>query len=83
MMIKFYRPYFIYEYKFACSLFWTSCKWTNDIKTPLGPFKHFHFYSPHTKSSKTGSSWSIKDYTDDYTDEDFRKVILFFSYKLL
>ena len=37
----------------------------------LGPFKNFHFKSPNSQSSKTGSSWLIKD----YTAEDFCKDI--------
>ena len=31
----------------------------------LGSFKDFHFILPHPQSSKTGSLWLIKDYTDE------------------
>ena len=37
----------------------------------LDPFKDFRFNSPHPQVSKAGSSWLMKD----YTDEDFCRVI--------
>ena len=79
MMIKFYRHLLIYKYNFTFLLFDITYKLTRDKKTILilreistfGAFLYFHFNSPQPQSLKTGSSWLIKD----YTDEDFCKVI--------
>ena len=47
MMIRFYLHYLIYKYNFTCSLFWTTCKLTNDIKIinfkENRPFRRFSF----------------------------------------
>ena len=73
MMIKFYHHYLICKYDFTCSLFQTTCKLKNDRKV----IPNLYF----SNLSKIFISTPLTPKA--YTDEDFRKVISFFSYNLL
>ena len=82
-MIKFYCYYLIYKYNLACSLFWSRQTIEESPKFQekfllFDHFKDFHFNSPHSQSSRTGSSWTIKGYMMSIFEKLSRSLVVNF-----